>query len=115
MAALQADLDALDRLDAEYGDSEKTGAKSLALLFDENKSSLAGVVREAIESFEDRTFTKGDVLAWLKEKHPTVLVSPASVASFLAKLGKSGGLRIVQPGSGKMPAKYQQPNPPVAL
>lgn len=115
IAQLQADLAALDRLDSQYGKvgdssaSVEAGANVEPLPFDETKSTLATAVRDVISSFGQEPFTKGDVLARLKNALPTLRVNEASVASFLARMGKSEKLKIVQHGAGKTPAKYQNP------
>ena len=106
--ALQADLDALDRLNAEYGSSDGRDEPSGETLpFDETKGlSLADVIREVIDTFGDKNFTKGEVIAALKERYPTKAVKLATVASFLAKMGKSGYLLVSEKGAGKTPSKY---------
>jgi hypothetical protein len=42
-------------------------------------------------------------------RYPAMRVNEATVASFLAREGKSGKLTIVQLGLGKQPSLYQNP------
>ena len=108
IAALQDDLNDLDRLESKYG-STPDGNGGEKLLFATNQSG-ATIIREAIEEFQNKTFSKEELMGAILAKHPTATIKPASVASFLSRLKEAGGLKVEQQGHGKVGNRYSNPN-----
>lgn len=71
------------------------------------KIRLAPLIRYAIGQF-DEDFTQQDIVRWIKSKHPSAEVRPATVSSTLWRLAQKDAIEKVREGYGSEPNTYRK-------
>jgi hypothetical protein len=110
IAEHQAEIAAIDRLIARErskppGSLNGSGVDTTERV--RQRRTAASIVKEATMQLNGK-FTRKHVAASIAERYPNSPLNTRKVAVELWKLARDGEIETVEPGRGRIPAKYQK-------